>query len=121
MNIKTEFWAKPAPVRNWDWTAIDSDTYDGAPDAGPISRCIGYGKTEADAVADLEEQLEDARVDALLDEEPLPGWTAERIKKLQDDLIATNAELAACNKRLEDREAYRVRMEEKYCDDKAGE
>lgn len=54
MNIKTSFWAKPIPYRQFDWSAIDDDTYDaGCP--------IGYGKTEADAVYDLLLKLEDKR------------------------------------------------------------
>lgn len=38
------------------WTAIDEDTYDGAPD----SKCswMGYGDTEIQAVRDLMLQLE---------------------------------------------------------------
>jgi hypothetical protein len=42
------------------WTAIESDTYDGAEDAGAC-RTIGQGKTEAEAVADLIEQFEEGR------------------------------------------------------------
>jgi hypothetical protein len=46
MNIKTE-------CHGWDnWTAIDDDTYDYD---GPV----GYGKSEAEAISDLKEQLED--------------------------------------------------------------
>lgn len=37
--------------------AYDADTYDGAPDAEWPSRCVGIGKTEAEARADLAEQL----------------------------------------------------------------
>lgn len=55
MNIRTEYWAKPMPIRDFDWSAIDSDTYDGADD----SHCpIGYGPTESAAIADLMEQSE---------------------------------------------------------------
>lgn len=39
------------------WSAVDDDTYDGAED----SRCpIGRGATEAEAIADLKEQLGEA-------------------------------------------------------------
>lgn len=41
------------------WQAI-TDDYDGAPDAGWPSNCIGYGKTEAEAIADLHDQMEAA-------------------------------------------------------------
>lgn len=39
------------------WTAIDSDTYDGAPDAKPPFSCMGYGDTEAEAIVDLMAEL----------------------------------------------------------------
>jgi hypothetical protein len=55
MNIKTEYWAKPIPSRNCDWSAIDDDTYDGAED----SFCpIGYGATEQEAIDQLKEMLD---------------------------------------------------------------
>jgi hypothetical protein len=59
MNIRTEFWAKPIPTTSLDWSAIDYDTYDGAPDSGPRARLIGYGPTEEDAIADLHNQIAD--------------------------------------------------------------
>lgn len=49
--IVTEFWMKPGPTRNCDWTAVYDD-YDGAPDSGNRGQ-IGYGRTEPDAVLDL--------------------------------------------------------------------
>jgi hypothetical protein len=52
MNIVTSYWAKPIPDRSYDWSAIDDDTYDG--EGCPI----GWGATEAEAIADLREQLE---------------------------------------------------------------
>ncbi len=56
VKIRTDFWAKPIPLRQFDWIAIDEDTYDGAPDSHSP---IGYGATEAEAVADLLEQIEE--------------------------------------------------------------
>jgi len=54
--VRTTFEYPPIPDRRWDWSAIDDDTYDGAPD-GP--RCpVGQGATEAEAIADLMEQLD---------------------------------------------------------------
>jgi hypothetical protein len=50
MNIRTG----QTPIG--DWYAIDDDTYDGAPDAGRAGT-MGLGKTEAEAIADLIEQL----------------------------------------------------------------
>ncbi len=41
-----------------NYYAIDRDTYDGAPDSTTRNH-IGYGRTEAEAVADLMEQIED--------------------------------------------------------------
>jgi hypothetical protein len=51
MTIKTTYWAKPIPLRNFDWSAIDDATYDGP-------GCpIGHGATEAEAIRDLRTQL----------------------------------------------------------------
>lgn len=50
MKIRTEFVYPPIPDRRFDWSAIDDDTYDGAPD----SHCpIGYGPTEQTAIDEL--------------------------------------------------------------------
>lgn len=51
MTIKTAYWRKPIPTDRYDWEAIDDQTYD-----GPGSP-IGYGATEADAIADLQQQV----------------------------------------------------------------
>lgn len=57
MKIVTDYWAKPIPLRQFDWSAIDDDTYDGAED----SNCpVGYGATEQQAIDDLLEQMADA-------------------------------------------------------------
>lgn len=53
MKILTYHDPKPIPSRAFDWSAVDDSTYDG--EGCPV----GYGATEADAVADLKEQLED--------------------------------------------------------------
>ena len=58
MKIKTEFIYPPIPLRQFDWCAFDADSYDGAPDARSP---IGYGRTEAEAIADLHDQLEERR------------------------------------------------------------
>lgn len=56
INIRTSFDYPPIPVRQFDWSAIDDDTYDGADD----SSCpIGHGATEQDAIDDLMDQLTD--------------------------------------------------------------
>jgi hypothetical protein len=51
MRIKTEFIYPPIPSRSFDWQAYDDDTYD-----GPGSP-LGSGATEAEAIADLMEQV----------------------------------------------------------------
>jgi hypothetical protein len=56
MKIRTEFVYPPIPIRAFDWSAVDDDTYDGAED----SHCpIGYGATEEEAVEDLKRQIEE--------------------------------------------------------------
>lgn len=72
MKIRTTYWAKPIPDRQFDWSAIDDDTYDGAIDSGTRNE-IGYGPTEKLAVEDLksllwdqivgDEELSDTEVD----------------------------------------------------------
>lgn len=60
MNIRVEFDYPPIPIRSFDYSAVDDDTYDGAPD----SHCpIGYGPTREAAIADLLEQIESASDD----------------------------------------------------------
>jgi hypothetical protein len=58
MKIRTDYDPKPIPIRSFDWCAIDEDTYDGAPDSGNRHQ-IGYGRTEAEAIADLTAILEE--------------------------------------------------------------
>jgi len=54
VKIRTEYVYPPIPIRDFDWSAVDDDTYDGAPDA----HCpIGRGRTEKEAIDDLLEQL----------------------------------------------------------------
>lgn len=53
VRIKTYFWAKPIPCRQFDWSAVDDQTYGGEP-----SDPIGYGATEQEAIAGLLEQIE---------------------------------------------------------------
>lgn len=53
MNIKTHYVHPPIPTRNCDWCAVDDDVYDGAEDAHPSCRLVGYGATEQEAIADL--------------------------------------------------------------------
>jgi hypothetical protein len=58
MKIKcTQEWA-PIPVREFDWSVVDDDTYDGAPDAG--HQIIGWGSTPTKALADFINQYIDA-------------------------------------------------------------
>lgn len=64
MNIRTNFWRKPIPTNSYDWSAIDADTYDGAPDSWPRARCVGYGATEQEAIDDLLASLHELGDDA---------------------------------------------------------
>jgi hypothetical protein len=59
MKISTHYVNPPIPTRNCDWCAVDDDTYDGAEDAHPDARIIGYGATEQEAIADLMAQLKE--------------------------------------------------------------
>jgi hypothetical protein len=52
MRIRTECVYPPIPVRDFDWAAVDDETYDGS------GSLIGYGRTEEIAVRDLIAQLE---------------------------------------------------------------
>jgi hypothetical protein len=57
VRIRTNHDYPPIPVRQFDWSAIDDDTYDGADD----SSCpVGHGATEQEAIDDLLEQIEEA-------------------------------------------------------------
>lgn len=51
VKIVTHYDPKPIPVRIFDWSAV-TDNYD-----GQINEPVGYGATEADAIKDLQEQL----------------------------------------------------------------
>lgn len=61
MRIQTQYWAKPMPIRDMDWSAWDSDTYDcewEGEETGYVGSPMGHGATEDEAIADLKEQLE---------------------------------------------------------------
>ena len=55
MKITTNYERKIGPSRNYDWSAVDDDTYD-------YDSPIGYGPTEQEAIDDLMEQLADCAV-----------------------------------------------------------
>jgi hypothetical protein len=55
MNIKV--YRGDGPWSSNDFIAYDEDTYDGAEDSHPSCRCIGYGRTENEAIAALQEEL----------------------------------------------------------------
>ena len=53
MKIRTEYVYPPIPIRQFDWSAVDDDTYDGP-------GCpIGTGATEQEAIDDLLRQIEE--------------------------------------------------------------
>ena len=78
MKIRTTHDPKPIPNREFDWSAIDESTYDGAEDSEE-RHMVGYGPTEAEAIEDLlrihrerDEYLEDramSEAERLYDEE----------------------------------------------------
>lgn len=50
MKIKTSYDPKPIPDRRYDWHAVDDDTYE-------AGNPIGFGATEAEAIADLRNEI----------------------------------------------------------------
>lgn len=56
MKIKTWHEYPPIPDRNFDYGAIDEDTYD--PDPECSGHVVGWGPTPEAAIADLMELLE---------------------------------------------------------------
>jgi len=51
IKVKTENVYPPIPIRDYDWSAVDDNTYDG-------HGCpIGWGRTEQAAIDDLVEQI----------------------------------------------------------------
>lgn len=64
------------------WSAIDSDTYDGAED----SHCpIGWGATEAEAIADLMEQIDERVTMAEQEDRPNTGRDTQLPNDGRDD------------------------------------
>lgn len=57
MHIVTTYDPPPIPLRDSDWSAVDTDTYDGAEDSSNRFQ-IGWGETEMEAIADLLEKLD---------------------------------------------------------------
>ncbi|MFA6984609.1 MAG: hypothetical protein WC213_00185 [Arenimonas sp.] len=53
MKIVTNYVYPPIPIRQFDWSAIDDDTYDGE------GCLIGYGATEQEAIDDLLDKMND--------------------------------------------------------------
>lgn len=49
--IDTHYWPKPIPMRSADWESVEED-YD-------LGRPVGRGATQAEAIADLQQQLDD--------------------------------------------------------------
>lgn len=92
MKIRTEHDRTPFG----EWSAIDVDSYDGAPDSDSRTE-IGYGETELAAVIDLMEQMQDRwygymdRADA-------------EIKRLRD--LLANADILAKHTRNDSRREW---------------
>ena len=49
LKIRPDYWPKPIPLRQFDWSAVTDNYEPGDP--------VGYGKTQDEAVADLLELL----------------------------------------------------------------
>lgn len=60
MNIRTTHVYPPIPIRSMDWSAT-TDDYDADCDQDGFfsTHPIGWGATEAEAIEDLKQQLED--------------------------------------------------------------
>lgn len=56
--IVTNYWAKPIPLREFDWSATFDD-YEGPDSDGIGGGLIGFGTTEAAAILDLLDQNDD--------------------------------------------------------------
>ena len=51
LKIKPDYWPKPIPLRQFDWSAVTDNYEPGDP--------VGYGATQNEAIADLLELLAD--------------------------------------------------------------
>jgi hypothetical protein len=60
MKVRTEYVFPPIPLRQFEWMAYDDDTYCGC---GECHCLTGHGATEQEAIADLNEQMEDRRLE----------------------------------------------------------
>jgi hypothetical protein len=56
VKIMTEFVYPSIPIRDFDWIAVDDDTYDGA---NGCMCAVGHGASEEAAIADLKRQIEE--------------------------------------------------------------
>jgi hypothetical protein len=61
IKVRTSFDYPPIPLRDMDWSAVDDSTYDcDCDEDGFFSTCpVGRGSTEAEAIADLLEHIEE--------------------------------------------------------------
>ena len=60
VKVITHYNPPPIPTRNWDWSAV-TDNYEAWTDNGEwvTTHPMGNGATEAEAIADLGEQLDE--------------------------------------------------------------
>lgn len=58
MKIRTQQVWNSTTDPDWNWNAIDDDTYDGAPDSSNRNQ-VGWGATEEKAIEDLKRILEE--------------------------------------------------------------
>ena len=60
MKLRATYAPPPIPDRNYDWSVVDSDTYDGAEDSRNRHH-IGYGRSKEAAIADWHLQAAELR------------------------------------------------------------
>jgi len=62
MKILTSYDFPPIPIRDMDWSAV-TDNYDADCDQDGFfsNDPVGHGRTEAEAIADLLQQIEDRK------------------------------------------------------------
>ena len=61
-DIVTVYWAKPIPVRHFDWECMSVD-YDGGDPPGSLYRLVGYGTTEEEAIQEYDDLLHDWQIE----------------------------------------------------------
>lgn len=88
ITLHTSFDYPPIPCRNFDWQAIDANTYDGGMPQG-------FGRTEYEAVSDLCEKIEDRN----------PSYL-ERMEAFISTLLGCQPQCLQCGRTMIPNEVY---------------